>query len=147
LDYGGEDVLLVTLEFLDTPHYCRFVTLVFSFTSTMLENLDVGRILRHRNFNHNVVTNIRMLINSSDFDGILNSIIIWKLLNDWSDFEWQIDILGNSVGHYFEHTIWRNEGDGSVSVESCELDALMEFDIIDLYTFLLSLFGICSLSV
>ena len=87
VNYSCQNVLLITLEFFDSPHYCRFITLIFSFSSTMLENFNISRILRNWNFNHDIVSHIGMFINSSDLNGVFNSIIFRKLLDDWCNFE------------------------------------------------------------
>ena len=84
-----------------------------------------------------IIGNIRWFENGSDFDGVLNSIVFWELLNDWSDFERQIYILWNSVGHNFEQAIGWNEGNTSVSIESAQPHTLMKLNVINLYTFLL----------
>lgn len=87
LYHSGQNILLITLEFFDSPHYCRFITLIFSFSSTMLENLHFSWIWRNWNFDHDIVSNIRMFINSSDLNGVFNSVIFRKFLDDWSNFE------------------------------------------------------------
>lgn len=142
-----QNVLLITLELLNSPHYCGFIRFILSFTSSGRENLDISWVAWNWNFDNDVVTHVRMFIYCSNFDWIFYSVVFTEFLNDRGNFKRQIDILGNSVSHYLEYTIWRNEGNWSISVESCEFHTLMEFNIVDLNTFLLSLFGIDSLSI
>lgn len=58
--------------------------------------------------------------------------MIWVLLDYWHDFEGQVNIVANSVGHQLEHSIRWDESDGAVSVESAQADALVELNIVDL---------------
>ena len=42
VDDSGQDVLLITLELFDSPHYCGFIRLVLSLSGACAENLDVS---------------------------------------------------------------------------------------------------------
>ena len=67
------------------------------------------------------------------------------LLNHRDNFERKVDVLANAVGHEFECTIRRHKRNGPVSVETAEAHALMELDIINLDSAVLSFGGICVL--
>ena len=80
-----------------------------------------------------------MLKNSSQFDGVFDPIFILKLLNYRRDFERQIDICGNSIGHNFKSSVWGDESDRPITVEPPKPNALMKLDIVNLDSFLLHL--------
>jgi hypothetical protein len=75
----------------------------------------------------------------ADLDRILDTVILKEFLNDRSNLEWKVHILGNAIGHYFERAIRRNESNTSVPIESAKSDALMELDVIDLNCLLLAI--------
>lgn len=67
---------------------------------------------------------------------VLDSEVFGEFLNDWSYFEGQVDVLGDTVCHNLEEAIWRNKGNGSVTVEPTQSYALVEFNVINLDTLL-----------
>ena len=138
---------MVTLELFDSPHYCRFISFILSFTNTSRENLNFSWICWNRNFNDDIISNVWMFVDGSNLYWVFYPVVFNEFLNDWSNFERQIDILGNSICHNFKNTIWRNKSDRSISIKSCKFNTLMEFNIIDLNTFLLSFLCICCLSI
>lgn len=50
-------------------------------------------------------------------------------------FEWQVNVLTNSIGHDVEDSVRGNKGDAAVSIKSAESDALVEFNVVDLDSF------------
>ena len=56
-------------------------------------------------------------------------------MHNWHDFERQVDVLGDSVGHHIEDTIRWDEGDRPVSVEPAQSNALVKLDVVDLDSF------------
>ena len=65
--------------------------------------------------------------------------LIFNLLNYWSDFKGQVDVCRDPVGHHLEGSIWGYESDGSIAIKSSKSNALMELNVIYLDTFLLHL--------
>ena len=59
---------------------------------------------------------------------------------DYRDyFEWQVDILGNTVSHNLKKAVWRYESNGPIAIKPPQSDTLMKLNIVDLNAFLLLL--------
>lgn len=136
---GRQNLLLITLKLFDSPEYSRFVRLVLAFATARRKHLDLWCIRRHRYLYHNVVCIISTLEYRANLNWVFNSSIVGVLLDHWSYFERQVYILTDSIGHDFEESIRRNEGDWTISVETSKSHALVELDVINLNTFLLFL--------
>ena len=141
---SSQDVLLITLEFLNSPHNSWLIRFILTFSSSSRENLDLGRVVWNRNLHNHIVPDVGIFINGSDFDRIFDSLFFKEFLNDRCYFEWQIDIWWYSVRHNFKKSIRWDESNGSVSIKSLKTDALMEFDVINLNAFLLLFLTISS---
>ena len=136
---SSQDLLVISLEFLDSPENWSFIWFVLSFAISCWENLDTGSIGWNRYLDHNVVSIVCSLKYRPDLDGKFNTAVIRVFLDDWCDLEWQIDVLTDPVRHHFEKTIWWDKSDGSISVKSSKSNTLMKLDIINLNTLLLLL--------
>lgn len=137
--HSCENIFLISLKFLYSPHDARLIRFVLAFADARSINFDISCVGRNRNFDNHTVRKIGVLKYGPQFDRVLDPIFILEFLYDRSNFERQIDVGGNSIGHHFECTVRGYEGDRPVSVESTESHALMEFYVVDLNTFLLSL--------
>ena len=78
-----------------------------------------------------------MFKDCSKFYRVLDSKVFLEFLNDWSNFEGQVDVLGNTIRHNLKEAIWRNKGNRSITVKPSQSYALVEFNVINLDTFLL----------
>lgn len=76
-----------------------------------------------------------MLKNTPDLNIVLNPTIFLILSHDGCNLKGQIDIRSHAISHDLKSSIWRNEGDRTISVKATKSDALVELDIIDLDTF------------
>ena len=146
VSHSCQDVLLVSLELLDTPHNAWFVRLVFSFPDSCSINFHVGCVRWHWNFDHYIICKIWVLKNGSQLYRILYSVVIREFLNYWSNFERQVDALRYSVSHDFKKSIWGNKSNRSVPIEPSKPDTLMKLNVINLNSFLL-LFSISCIRV
>ena len=115
--YCWHDLLLVTLELFYPPEYTCFVWFVFCFTLALWKYFYVGSIWRDWYFNYNVVGEIGVLEDRSELNLEFNSLVFNKLLYDWSNLEWQVDIAGDSISHHLEEAIRWDKCDWPVSVE------------------------------
>lgn len=133
-NFSTHHELIVSLEFLYSPHDSILIWLVLSLTSTCGINLTVRCIRRHRNSSNNWVCKVSFLKNCLNFDAILNSILLRKLLYNRDYLKRQVDVLWNTISHHLKYAIRRNKSDGSISVKFSKSHALMKFDIINLNT-------------
>jgi len=138
-------LLLIPLELFNSPENWGFIRLIFSFTITCREYLHTSCVGRQGYFNNNVVCIVGTLKNRSDLNWIFNTALLMEFLNDWRDFEWQVDILTNTIWHHFEKTVWWNECNRSISIKPSQSNTLVKLNVIYLNSFLL-LLGILSLS-
>ena len=130
---------MVSLKFLDSPHDARLIRFILAFADACSVYFHIGCVRWYWDFNDYIVSEVGVLEDSSQFDRVFNSVFIFKFLNYRSDFERQVDVCGNSIGHHLESAIWGYEGNGPISVKPAQPHALMELDIIDLNAFLLYL--------
>jgi len=63
---------MVSLEFLDSPDYRRFVRLVFALSAACPENFDICGILRTRYLNNYVIGEVLRIKYRPDLDRVLN---------------------------------------------------------------------------
>jgi len=138
---GCHDLLVITLELLDSPENWGFIRLVLSFTISCWEYLNTGCVWWYGYLYHDVVSIVCSLEDWPDLNREFNTAIIRVFLDDWGDLERQVNVLTNTIRHDFEKTIWRNESDRSIPVESTKSNTLMKLNIVNLNSLLL-LFGI-----
>ncbi len=136
-DLGTHQELTITLELFDSPHYSILIWLVLGFTCSCWVNFALGCVWRHWDLSYHIGCKVCSFEDSFEFNAVFHTILFREFLNYRHNLKRKIYIFRNSVSHNFEYSIRWNKGNWSIAIKLSKSHALMEFDIVNLYSTIL----------
>ena len=128
------NIVLVTCELLNCPFQSIILRNVVSMTSWWVEGRTLN-IFRNRNKNINIVCNTSLFVVTLHFHNKSDS-RVGRILNYYINRKQRFDPNIQPVTHQLEFSIRRNESYQSFVLKFTQPHTLMEFDIIELNSFI-----------